>query len=74
MDIELHLLEQNPDVICQTETWLNPEINFEFPGFITVRADRRNQRLGGGVLFIIRREISFSISIGPMEQADYADL
>lgn len=53
--------EQNPDVLCITETWIYPRVSFEFSGFITVSADRSEQRSGGGVLLLIRKEISFGI-------------
>ncbi len=43
------------------ETWLiekSSESNIDFPGFVIGRKDRVQQR-GGGIIFIVRRNIAF---------------
>ena len=42
---------ENPALIGITETWLQPEMNFNLPGYLTFRCDR-NSKGGGGLLCV----------------------
>ena len=52
-EIEAMLSLNDLDLLCVTETWLDPESVFEFYGYLTRRAGR-----GGGVLILVRRELA----------------
>lgn len=60
-ELNILLWTHNPDIIDITETWLSDKVTLEMPNFITIRQDRPNGR-GGGVLILIRREISFLLT------------
>ena len=46
-EIEAMLSLNDLDLLCVTETWLDPESVFEFYGYLTFRCDRRIGRGGG---------------------------
>ena len=57
--IEVLLHTQGLDVLCVTESWLNPEDVWEVPGFMSYRADRPEGQ-GGGVLILVSRAFQVS--------------
>ncbi len=44
--------ENSPDIICVQETWLKPQLNFIFYGYISIRRDRSKGNGGGAATFI----------------------
>lgn len=46
-----------PDLICLQETFLKPNKQLKFPGFTTLRKDRKELR--GGILILIKENIKF---------------
>lgn len=60
--VEAAILEHEPDIMVVTETWLHPDIeDLEVtpPGYIIARKDRQGR--GGGVAFLIKDNIRFSV-------------
>ena len=55
-EFQKSLDENNPHLVCITETWLNPNKNLKFKAFNVIRIDRPNQ-VRGGVAILIRKEI-----------------
>ena len=67
-DVIETLDKENLDILCATETWLNPDIDSSFiiiPGYQIIRRDRPTldgrQRRGGGVCVIHRRHLRVEI-------------
>lgn len=60
-ELEILMWQLNPDIVCITESWLTADTFFELPKYISIRQDRPNGR-GGGVLLLVRKEISFHIT------------
>ena len=52
-EIEAMLSLHDLNMLCITETWIVPDLVFEFFGYLTFRCVRRSGR-GGGVLILIR--------------------
>jgi hypothetical protein len=53
---EIKCLSVGIDILAFTETWLRPDISVEtlIPGgFVTYRADRKDGRIGGGVMLMV---------------------
>lgn len=60
--IEAVILEHEPDIIAVTETWLHRDVEDSEvtpPGYVILRKDRLSR--GGGVAFIIKDHIKFSV-------------
>ena len=55
-----------------TESWLVPDIVFEFIGYLTFRRDRRSDR-AGGVLILIRNEFAVAYLDFPNPVGDIFD-
>ena len=56
-------MSQKPEVVCLTETWLNPSYNnncFSLNGYQTIIASNRKKR-GGGVAFFLKNNINCQI-------------
>ena len=51
---------EKPHLICVQETWLQPQLEFRFPGYSVERRDRPDGR-GGGVAILISESISYSV-------------
>jgi len=51
---------EKPHLICVQETWLQPRLEFRFPGYSVERRDRPGGR-GGGVALLISESISYSV-------------
>ena len=52
-------MEENPDIICITESWANANIGdgeININGYTVFRRDRHN-RIGGGVLLYVKHNI-----------------
>lgn len=65
-DFEHILIEQQPDVVVMTETWLHPAIlDSEIcpPGYNVIRNDRSSR--GGGVAIFIDKRIKYSVLQSP---------
>lgn len=63
VDLKEHMVSQEYDILCLTETWLTPAIGNEIvsvEGYDLVREDRRVGR-GGGVCIYIKKSLSYSI-------------
>ena len=56
LDIEKKLCEL--DILVCVETWLKPDFDVQFSGFLTVRKDRIASR-GGGIIFLIRKSLAY---------------
>lgn len=74
---ELHsfLARHNISVMMLGETWLNPHLSFNIPGYICYRSDRTAQAAnttaatqGGGTAILIRRNINHYVSVLPQLQ------
>ena len=64
-ELQKSLDENNPHLVCMTETWLNPSKDLKFKAFNVIRIDRPNQ-VWGGVAILIRKEIEYNkISFTP---------
>ena len=50
--------ENNPHLICLTETWLKADKKLGFKAYSVIRKDRPNQA-GGGIAILIRKEIEY---------------
>ena len=46
------LKNHNPELVGVTESWLQPEVKFNLPGYVTFRCDRSSK--GGGVLLCVK--------------------
>ena len=57
---EIDTLLPEVDILVCVETWLKPNINVQFTGFITIRQDRIDSR-GGGIIFIVRKNLGFAV-------------
>ena len=60
LEIEKMLL--NLDILICVKSWLDDKVNndkFQFKGFLVYRQDRYNTTGGGGIVFIIRKNIGF---------------
>ena len=58
-ELELYVVEENPDLICITESWANANIGdgeINMNGYTVFRRDRKN-RIGGGVLLYVKNNI-----------------
>ena len=69
-EIEILLLNESIDILCITESWLNPSIPDEIvtiPGYNLYRRDRQNTDMawsglgGGGVAVFVRGDISCEV-------------
>lgn len=56
-----HILQEIDILVC-VESWLKPKDNFKIAGFNTYRKDREDTQ-GGGILFLIRKDIKFSVIV-----------
>lgn len=59
-DIELYLAEEDIDILCLTEHWLN-DVNIKsinLQGYYLNTYFCRQKRIGGGVLFLVRENIN----------------
>lgn len=56
---ELQQILKDLDILVCVESWLKPKDHFKVSGFNTYRKDRENSR-GGGLLFLVRKDIKFS--------------
>ena len=59
------ILHQNQvDLACLTETWLNRSIDdslTQIPGYLTYRLDRNDGRQGGGVVILAKQDLSCKV-------------
>ena len=70
------LQNNNIDVCCITETWLNNDIPTEavdIEGFVCHRCDRKDGRQGGGVACYVRQDLPFSL-VTPVDDSDVESL
>ena len=75
-EFQRSLDENNPHLVCMTETWLNPNKNLKFKAFNVIRMDRPTQT-GGGAAILIRKEIEYNnISFNPFNggKLEYAGI
>lgn len=54
-EIDKYLQDYRPEVLCVQETFLNPTIKVNIPGYRSVRKDRPTH--GGGVIIFIKNDI-----------------
>ena len=62
-EVYINSMSQKPEVVCLTETWLNPSYNnncFSLNGYQTIIASNRKKR-GGGVAFYLKNNINGQI-------------
>jgi len=57
---ELPDITRTIDIFICVESWLSPEIHFEIPGFWSFRKDRPNGQRGGGILFLVRKDLLYT--------------
>lgn len=55
---EIQATIRDTDILICVETWLTPQENINFPGFITFRKDRIYSR-GGGIAIFVRNNLAF---------------
>lgn len=55
---EIQKVLQDVDILICVETWLNSNSTVQFPGFKSLRKDRKHSK-GGGILFLIRNGLDF---------------
>src|SRR6218665_3916922 len=51
-----------PTIICIQETWLQPSVTFEIPGYTCVRHDRTTGTKGGGIATFVKAGVAYSIT------------
>ncbi|XP_076651227.1 uncharacterized protein LOC143358164 [Halictus rubicundus] len=56
--IEITHLAKGADIVVCVETWLRPEIDFQLPGFHSVRKDRQHLH-GGGIAIFIAKHLKY---------------
>ena len=62
-EVYINSMSQKPEVVCLSETWLNPSFNnncFSLNGCQTILASNRKKR-GGGVAFFLKNNINCQI-------------
>lgn len=60
MNLEALILQENPDLIAITVTWLTPDIkNWQLRGFNAIRCDRPSPSTGGGVMILIKKNVIY---------------
>lgn len=57
---ELPEILRNIDVFICVESWLKANDRFEIPGFSSFRKDRVSENRGGGVLFLVRKNLVYT--------------
>lgn len=55
---EIPRILKDLDIFICVESWLLPEHDIHFPGFLTFRKDRTHAR-GGGILLLIRKNLAY---------------
>lgn len=71
---ELPEILRNIDVFICVESWLMPKDRFEISGFSTLRKDRQNDTRGGGILFLVRKNLTYTELKLPGTQTPNAEL
>ena len=75
-ELAVVLQQNNIDICCVTESWLNADILTEavdITGYICYRCDRQDGRHGGGVVFYVRQNQPFSI-LKPVDNSEVESL
>lgn len=70
---ELEHILKKVDIFACVESWLKPEKNIQFPGFVTFRQDRIGAQ-GGGLLILIRKTLAFKELSGLIAPNDSVEL
>ena len=51
-----------PTILCIQETWLQPSVTFEIPGYNYVRHDRTTGANGGGIATFVKAGVAYSVT------------
>ncbi|BFZ14775.1 hypothetical protein BsWGS_17814 [Bradybaena similaris] len=70
LELENILYEEQVSVCCLQETHLNKEVVFKIRGYQCFRSDRKDRRKGG-ILTLVRNNISAYQQLVYMEGAEY---
>lgn len=60
-EINQLIFEYNPDIICLSETFLNPKAPYNCRGYTCLRKDRDPPGKGGGLITLIKNNIGARI-------------
>lgn len=65
-----YIISENVDIFAMSETWLNPEVDYDYiniPNYVLVTTDRQGR--GGGAGFFIRNTINYKILLSEISDA-----
>ena len=58
-DLEVLIVDNNPDIICLNETFLKHDQSLKIKGFNTISLNRQTTTFGGGVMILIKDHIQY---------------
>ena len=58
-DLEVLIVDNNPDIICLNETLLKHDQSLKIKGFNTISLNRQTTTFGGGVMILIKDHIQY---------------